>query len=105
MTDKIDDKKAVEPRREFMQKAALAIGTGVAGMSVGQALAMGKKGSKSSIAAPDFSTLDYRNNYWARDALARLQGDLDFGKQKFGWYKGSVRSIVPNKKNQVLFWF
>lgn len=76
MTDKIDDNKAIEPRRDFMQKAAIAIGTGVAGMNIGQALAMGKKSSKPTNTSPDFSTLDYRNNYWARDALARIQGTL-----------------------------
>lgn len=109
MKNKLDDKQVIEqsvaPRRDFIQKAAMAIGGGVAGLSVGQALAMSQETSKPIITAPDFSTLDYRNNYWARDAMARIQGDLDFGKQKFGWYKGSVRSVIPNKKNQVLFGF
>ncbi len=103
--DKQTMPESVEPRRDFMQKAALAIGTGVAGLGVGQALAMGSKSSKPIVASPDFSTLDYKNNLWARDTMARIQGDLDFGKQKFGWYKGVVRSIIPNKKNQVLFGF
>ncbi|MCS6948101.1 MAG: DUF1838 domain-containing protein [Steroidobacteraceae bacterium] len=31
-------------------------------------------------------------------AYARLQGDLDFGKQKYFWFKGYVMAVEPNKK-------
>jgi len=110
MTDEIDLALAaddnVAPRREFLQKAAMAIGAGTAGLGVGQALAMGGKPQDiPTQSKPDYSTLEFRNNLWARDAMARIQGDLDFGKEKFGWYKGTVRGVVPNQKNKVLFGF
>jgi hypothetical protein len=31
-------------------------------------------------------------------AYARIQGDLDFGKQKYFWFKGYVMAIEPQKK-------
>ena len=93
------------PRRDFLQKAGLAIGGGAVGLSVGQAIAMSDSPSETSGSDPDYSTLNYRDNFWARDTMARIQGDLEFGKQKFGWYKGKVRGIRPNEKNQVLFGF
>lgn len=30
---------------------------------------------------------------WNRDAFARIQGDLDFGKVKYGWYGGTVCGV------------
>ena len=91
------------PRREFLQKSAMAIGAGAAGLSVGQAMAMGgKPDEKAAAVVPE---LNFRDNLWARDTMARIQGDLDFGKQKFGWYKGTVRGIRPNEKNRVICGF
>ena len=92
-------------RRQFMQKAGLALGGGVAGMGVGQAIAMTNTPEVPPETPIDYSTLKYGDNYWNRDTMARIQGDLDFGKQKFGWYKGTVRGIKPNQKNLKLCGF
>ncbi|MBU2980028.1 DUF1838 family protein [Alteromonas sp. C1M14] len=88
-------------RRKFLQHAALTIGGGALGLSAGQAIAMNMGGYGGNITSsnPDYKSLDFHNNYWARDAMARIQGDLEFGKQKFGWYKGTVRSVRPGHKN------
>lgn len=43
--------------------------------------------------------LDYDNPKWNRDAYARLSGNLDFSKEKIGWYKGKAIGVVPGKKN------
>ena len=36
-------------------------------------------------------------------AYARLQGDLDSSKTKYGWYKGMVSAVMPDKKIEDLF--
>ena len=36
-------------------------------------------------------------------AFARLQGDLDSSKTKYGWYKGMVSAVIPDKKIVDLF--
>jgi hypothetical protein len=36
-------------------------------------------------------------------AYARIQGDLDFGKQKYYWFKGSVMAIRPGYQTQDIF--
>lgn len=94
-------------RRDFLQKTAMAIGAGALGLGAGQAIAMSGASPtmKPNHTNANDNTLDYHNNYWARDALARLQGDLDFGKQKFGWYKGTVRAVRPGFKNQPFVGF
>lgn len=94
------------PRRDFIQKAGLLIAGGVVGGGIGQAIAMSGGPSKEPHISPvDYSTIKYRDKYWNRDAMARIQGDLDFGKQKFGWYKGTVRGVVPGEKHKKLFGF
>lgn len=36
-------------------------------------------------------------------AMARLQGDLDSSKTKYGWYKGMVSAVMPDKAVKDLF--
>lgn len=43
--------------------------------------------------------LDYEDPRWNRDAYARIVGNLDFSKEKIGWYKGKVIGVVPGRKN------
>ena len=43
--------------------------------------------------------LDYKNPEWNRDAMARIHGNIDFSKEKIGWYKGKAIGVVPGKKN------
>ncbi|MFK7829395.1 MAG: DUF1838 family protein [Congregibacter sp.] len=107
MRDKSDQGALVSTnsRRDFMQKAGIALGGGLAGMSVGQAIAMTSAAESSSSVSAGDATLKWGDNYWNRDAMARIQADLDFGKQKFGWYKGCVRGVVPGQKNMKLCGF
>ena len=58
----------------------------------------------SSIVKKDL-ILDFKNNLWNRDAMARIHGNIDFSKEKFGWYKGKAIGIVPGRKNLDLVGF
>ena len=49
--------------------------------------------------------LDFKNNIWNRDAMARIHGNLDFTKEKFGWFKGKAIGVMPGRKNQDLVGF
>jgi len=103
----MQDKSKVA-RRDFLSTAGkAALGAGFAGAAVTQSLAMA---SSAETATPceesvDYSTLKYKDNYWNRDAWARLAGDLDFGKQKFGWFGGVVNGVRPGEKVRALFGF
>ncbi|GAB2678909.1 DUF1838 family protein [Aliiglaciecola sp. 3_MG-2023] len=97
-------------RREFLSKTAKGlIGAGVAsaglGMAVGRAHAITIDPTVSSKLPKDSGTLKYSDNYWNRDALARIMGDLEFGKQKFGWYRGTVIGVKKGEKNRELCGF
>lgn len=47
--------------------------------------------------------LDLRTGKGNQLAYARIQGDLDFGKQKHFWFKGYVMGVRPDKKIDDLF--
>lgn len=100
-----DVPETASSRRKFMHKAGMALGGGMAGMGVGQAIAMSNTPDMPVETPVDYSTLNYSDNYWNRDTMARIQGDLEFGKQKFGWYKGTVRGVMPGRKNEKLCGF
>jgi hypothetical protein len=93
-------------RREFLTTAsaggALAIGAaGVAGMTLGGPLASASAalhslhGRGPGLKGPYLDLSTGRGNQLA---YARIQGDLDFGKQKYFWFKGYVMAIEPQKK-------
>jgi len=42
---------------------------------------------------------------WNRDAFARLQGNLDFGKVKYGWYGGTVCGVREGEAVRPLMGF
>lgn len=42
---------------------------------------------------------------WNRDAFARLQGNMDFGKVKHGWYGGTVMGMRDNEPLRPLMGF
>jgi hypothetical protein len=46
--------------------------------------------------------IDLKTGLGNKLAYARIQGDLDFGKPKFFWFKGYGMAIEPNKKIQNL---
>jgi hypothetical protein len=93
-------------RREFLTTAsaggALAIGAaGLAGLTLGGPLASAAAAMKSlhgygpGLKGPYLDLSTGRGN---KLAYARIQGDLDFGKQKYFWFKGYVMAIEPQKK-------
>lgn len=92
-------------RRNFIKTASIAIGGTVAVAGVGKAIASSGKPKDMKALGVDYSTLKYNDNEWNRDAFARIMGDLDFGKQKFGWYKGTVKAVVPGQPIKDLFGF
>jgi hypothetical protein len=93
-------------RREFFETAgglgaSLAIGAaGMAGLSgnamgASKAAATSRYGVGPGIKGPYLDLTTGRGNQLA---YARLQGDLNFGKQKYFWFKGYVMAVEPNKK-------
>lgn len=42
---------------------------------------------------------------WNRDAFARIQGNLDFGKVKYGWYAGTVCGVRDGEVVRPLMGF
>ena len=71
--------KSKQSRRQVIKSAA-GIGAAAVGLSPLPAAA-----AKSPMRLDDPE--------WNRDALARLQGNLDFGKVKHGWYSGVVCGV------------
>ena len=93
-------------RREFLTTAgglggALAVGgAGLASMTLGPtasaaALMSSKYGMGPGLKGP---YLDLSTGKGNQLAYARIQGDLDFGKQKYFWFKGYVYAVEPMKK-------
>ena len=82
------------------RRQTLALGTGAA-------LAVSSCAAADSPVKPVKKplVLDYKNNVWNRDAMARLHGNLDSTKEKVGWFKGKAIGIVPGRKNQDLCGF
>jgi hypothetical protein len=107
MSEVNTNKHPVLPRREFLETAgglgaSLAIGAaGVAGIS-SAGLALGKAVPMTSMygAGPGIKGpyLDLTTGRGNQLAYARIQGDLNFGKQKYFWFKGYVMAVEPNKK-------
>lgn len=97
--------KAKTSRRDFLvESGKTALAAGVIGASVGQAHAMsstvGTTGSAKESAA-----LPYFDNFWNRDTYAKLVGGLDFGEQRFGWFKGKALGIRHGEKVKELVGF
>jgi hypothetical protein len=96
-------------RRQFVSSFATVGAAGAA------ALAMGATGLARADAPAALGTargkalegpyVDLRTGKGNQNVYARLQGDLDFGKEKHGWYKGFVSSVRPDKKLEDLFGF
>lgn len=80
-----------------MGAATLAM-TSAAGAAGMQAASGAKHGT-----GMDGPYLDLRTGKGNQLAYARIQGDLDFGKQKYFWFKGYVMGIRPDKKIDDLF--
>src|SRR6056297_3276220 len=58
-----------------------------------------------SRAAKEKMPMRFDDPEWNRDAYARLQGNLDFGKVKYGWYGGTVMGMRDDEPLRPLFGF
>ncbi|MBM4191519.1 MAG: DUF1838 domain-containing protein [Gammaproteobacteria bacterium] len=94
-------------RRDFLTTAgglggALAIGaSGVASMTLGGPMAMASALTSSRYGmGPGLKGpyLDLSTGKGNQLAYARIQGDLDFGKPKYFWFKGYLMGVEPHKK-------
>lgn len=96
-------------RRQFVSSFATVGAAGAAALAMGSprlaradaAAAVGRASGK----ALEGPYVDLRTGKGNQNVYARLQGDLDFGKEKHGWYKGFVSSVRPGKKLEDLFGF
>lgn len=104
-----ESKHRGKSRRAFLSDSKYLLMAGLAGATIGQACTAASPQDDGSTGAlgNGMSNLSdkFADNYWNRDAFARLQGDLDFGKQKFGWYKGQVLGVRKDEKVRPLCGF
>ena len=82
-------------RRKALTGAAAISAAGVAACSAETSA----PAATNAAPAKKKLVLDYKNPKWNRDALARLHGNLDFSKEKIGWFKGKAIGVVPGRKN------
>ncbi len=93
-------------RRDFLSGAGkTALGVGLAGAAVTAALAEPNAVDTCDSLPVDTDNLKFSDNFWNRDAYARMVGDLDIGKQKFGWFKGDVLGVRAGERVRKLFGF
>jgi hypothetical protein len=93
-------------RRDFLHSTT-ALGMSGAAFAALSGMAHAKKtaamnslyGKGTGLEGP---YLDLRTGRGNQLAYARIQGDLDFGKQKYFWFKGYAMGIEPMKKIQNL---
>ncbi len=93
-------------RRELIQSFATVGPLGAAALALGQAgPAQAAAGASRHGRGPALEGpyLDLRTGRGNQLAYARIQGDLDFGKQKYFWFKGYVSAVRPAQKIENLF--
>jgi hypothetical protein len=91
-------------RRDFMNNIGIGAASAAALTATGCATAgAGNTAmpSDNSITGPHLNLLDSAEDNMT--AYARLQGNLDSSKTKYGWYKGMVSAVMPNKVVKDLF--
>ena len=97
--------KADSSRRDFLvESGKTALAAGLIGASVGQAHAMSSTVGTAEL-PKDTAALPYSDNLWNRDTYAKLVGGLDFGEQRFGWFKGKAMGIRKGEKVRDLVGF
>lgn len=93
-------------RRQFMKSFASVGAVGAASMAMSQAgcaqqseaptaAYAGRYGKGEAIQGPYIDLTTGRGNQLA---YARIQSDIDFGQQKYFWFKGYVSAVRPWKK-------
>ncbi|MDJ0929443.1 MAG: DUF1838 family protein [Gammaproteobacteria bacterium] len=89
-------------RRELLKSFASVGAFGAAAMSLGAASNAAAKASDDMLRGP---FLDLTTGKGNKLAYARMQGDLEFGVQRHGWFRGYVTAVRPNAKIEDLFGF
>ncbi len=85
-------------RRDFLNR--IGIGAAAAAAFSGTAQAGGHANTDASLRGPYLDLSKPEDNMLA---WARLQGDLDTSRTKYGWYKGVVSAVMPDRPIQDLF--
>ena len=103
----MSNKKSALSRRGVLQLAA-GLGATAAAITPAHATTQAANRHKSkAAAAPKIkfnNSFNFMDPEWNRDAYARLQGDLDFSKTRFGWLGGPVMGVVPGEKVKPLLY-
>lgn len=90
-------------RRIFLKKSsAVAVGAGL--LSVGACSNIESTGSGPKTIIDD-ANLRFNDPEWNRDTYAKVQGNLNFGEKKLGWYRGKVMGVRPGERVKNLFGF
>jgi hypothetical protein len=98
----------VGDRRQFVKSFASVGALGAMTLAMSQAAQAGghsaAKGTSRHGRGPALEGpyLDLRTGRGNKLAYARIQGDLDWGKPKFFWFKGYVMGVEPMKKIENL---
>jgi hypothetical protein len=88
-------------RRDFLNNVGIGIASAAAiGASSSASAAAGKRAVDKSLSGPYLDLAKPEDNMLA---WARLQGDLDSSKTKYGWYKGMVSAVMPDQAIKDLF--
>ena len=91
-------------RRHFMNQVGFGAASAAALSATGCA-SMGSTNNdpavKKSLTGPYLDVLNSTEDNMI--AFARLQGNLDSSKTKYGWYKGMVSAVMPDKAVKDLF--
>ena len=107
MSSSDTNNSSVLKRRDFLENAGglgASLAIGAAGMASlgGSTLAAAKAAPATSMygIGPGLKGpyLDLTTGRGNQLAYARIQGDLNFGKQKYFWFRGYVMAVEPNKK-------
>ena len=95
---------AHDPTRRAFFETASGLGAALAlgGLAAAPSLAATTKGLSGTSKygkgpALEGPYLDLRTGKGNQLAYARLQGDLDWGKQKYFWFKGYTYAVQPGK--------
>jgi hypothetical protein len=75
--------------------------TGAAGLGAAVAMTVAAVPEEAEAHTP----MRWKDPAWNRDAFARLQGNMDFGKVKHGWYSGAVCGVRDGEVVRPLMGF
>ena len=92
-------------KSDFNRRQALTLGAGTALALAACAEGTASSETKTAAVKKKDLVLDFKDNVWNRDAMARIHGNLDFTKEKIGWYAGKAIGVMPGRKNIELCGF